>query len=345
MLIANPIYDVVFKYLLEDNKIAKLLIGAIIGEKIETLDFRPQEYATELDKPKKIKSKKLRNLSPNLTVYRLDFSAKIRNADGTFRLVVVELQKAKYPTDIMRFRRYLGGQYGLKENVYRVRVPDKKDPTKYSVVKKPMPILSIYFLGHRLDLPEGHPVVKIERTYIDNTTGEPIEGKDDFIEGLTHDSYVIQIPDLPKHRRNDLEQLLSIFDQSHQTSDFHILNIEETVVPEKYRSIIRRLQSAMAVPEVRNMMNTEDEIIEELEDKEREVEEAKQEAEEAKQEAEEAKQEAEEAKQEAEEAKQKADKAQQELVETKQVVDNQQALIDAQLKLIEELKKQITDKE
>ena len=32
MRIANPIYDVVFKYLLEDNKIAKKLISLIIGE-------------------------------------------------------------------------------------------------------------------------------------------------------------------------------------------------------------------------------------------------------------------------------------------------------------------------
>ena len=343
MLIANPIYDVVFKYLLEDNKIAKLLIGAIIGEKIETLDFRPQEYALELGRPKK--SKKLKNSSPTFTVYRLDFSAKIRQADGTFRLVIIELQKAKFPTDIMRFRRYLGGQYALKENTYRVRVYDKKDPTKYSLVKKAIPILNIYFLGHRLTLPEGHPVVKINRTYTDNTTGELIEGIDDFIEGLTHDSYVIQIPDLPTRRRNELEKILSIFDQSNQTQDFHILNVNEADVPEKYRPIVRRLQQAISEPEVRNMMDAEDDIIEELEDKDREVEEAKQEAEEAKQEAEEAKQEAEEAKQEAEEAKQEAKKqveqAQQKLAETEQVVDNQQALIDEQSRLIEQLRKQI----
>jgi hypothetical protein len=37
MQIANPIYDVVFKYLLEDNKIAKKLISLIIGEEIQSL--------------------------------------------------------------------------------------------------------------------------------------------------------------------------------------------------------------------------------------------------------------------------------------------------------------------
>ena len=31
MHIANPIYDVVFKYMLEDNKTAKLFLSAIIG--------------------------------------------------------------------------------------------------------------------------------------------------------------------------------------------------------------------------------------------------------------------------------------------------------------------------
>ena len=41
MQIANPIYDVVFKYLMEDAKVAKLLISSIIGEEIEELDFRP----------------------------------------------------------------------------------------------------------------------------------------------------------------------------------------------------------------------------------------------------------------------------------------------------------------
>ena len=46
-LIANPIYDVVFKYLMEDNAIAKLMVSSIIGEEVVWLDPRPQEYVTE----------------------------------------------------------------------------------------------------------------------------------------------------------------------------------------------------------------------------------------------------------------------------------------------------------
>lgn len=56
MLIANPIYDVVFKYLMEDNKIAKILISSIIGEDIKQLDFRPQDFVTDLESKKGKKS-------------------------------------------------------------------------------------------------------------------------------------------------------------------------------------------------------------------------------------------------------------------------------------------------
>ena len=112
MHIANPIYDVVFKYLMDDSKIAKLFISTIIGEKILSLDFLPKEKVVELE-------------HRSLTVYRLDFSAKIQTADG-YKNVLIEIQKAKFATDIMRFRRYLGEQYQKKENVYETIVMGKE---------------------------------------------------------------------------------------------------------------------------------------------------------------------------------------------------------------------------
>ncbi len=47
MRIANPIYDVVFKYLMEDRESAVLLLSEIIGEDIVELDFHPQESTAE----------------------------------------------------------------------------------------------------------------------------------------------------------------------------------------------------------------------------------------------------------------------------------------------------------
>ncbi len=198
MQIANPIYDVVFKYLLEDNESAKLLIGTIIGEDILRLDFRPQERSHKIDA----------GGERFLTVYRMDFAARIRNAAGEERQVLIELQKAKFPTDIMRFRRYLGSQYSDPDNTRLVTLDQVQDRQ----VRQGLPLLTIYFLGHRLEHSRA-PVIRVRRDIVDLTTGEPLAEKEPFIEGLTHDSYIIQIPELHRERRTEVERMLQIFDQ------------------------------------------------------------------------------------------------------------------------------------
>ncbi|MDR3308991.1 MAG: hypothetical protein LBS80_03455, partial [Tannerella sp.] len=68
MKIANPIYDVVFKYMMEDNKAAKKFISVIIGEEVTELDFADREVTTvsPVKKPKvKAKSAKTK---PEVTV-------------------------------------------------------------------------------------------------------------------------------------------------------------------------------------------------------------------------------------------------------------------------------------
>lgn len=72
MEIANPIYDVVFKYLMEDNKVAKLFLSAVTGLDIRSLDFLPQELVAD----KKKSPKKTFVTALNLSIYRLDFQQK-----------------------------------------------------------------------------------------------------------------------------------------------------------------------------------------------------------------------------------------------------------------------------
>ncbi len=286
MQIANPIYDVVFKYLMEDAKIAKLLISSIIGEKILSLDFRPQEYTADIDKGGN------NRIIDTLTVYRLDFAATIKTADG-LKQVLIEIQKAKFATDIMRFRGYLGGQYS---NINNTEVASINNFSR----RIGIPLIGIYFLGHKLDHTDAS-VIGVNRTYTDLITGQQLTTKESFIESLTHDSYVIQIPNLKQKRRNDLEKLLSIFDQSTSVDpEHHILNIKEDDFPKQHRPLIRRLQSAVLEPELRKKMEIEDSILLNIEDIQRDLIEkiavAEQEAHKAKQEADDAKQEAIEAK-------------------------------------------------
>ena len=258
MKIANPIYNVVFKYLMDDNKIAKLMISKIIGEEIESLDFQPKESIVKIGHPTTDNEK----VTASFTVYRLDFAAKIKISGGGCKQVLIEIQKAKLPTDIMRFRKYLGQQYFTDKNITTINI-------KGEIRKTALPIVSIYFLGHPLDF-ETAPVIKVNRNYIDLATGELLKNKEEFIDCLSHDSYVIQIPELTGKRRNELEQMLSIFDQSQKESN-HILNISENDFPEEYRDIIRKLQRAISDEEIQNTMDVEDEIIAELADKERRI--------------------------------------------------------------------------
>jgi hypothetical protein len=129
--IANPIYDVVFKYMMEDNEVAKLLVSSIIGEEIISLDPKPQEHPVETVTPE----------GSTLTVYRLDFSAKVKTPDG-HKLILIEMQKASFPADIMRFRGYLGKQYADKNN----------SVTHKDGSIEALPIYTIYFLGDELGI-------------------------------------------------------------------------------------------------------------------------------------------------------------------------------------------------
>ena len=250
MEIANPIYDVAFKYLMEDNDIAKLMISTIIKQNVISLELRPQESTIELQ-------------IGSLTVYRLDFAAKIETDQG-IKTVLIEIQKAKLPTDVMRFRKYLGEQYQGEENTYKIKVIRKHlGKLVEEEETKAIPILSIYFLGY----PLAHfhvPVIRVQRDCYNDATNEKLEGREEFLECLTHDSYIIQVPYLRDDQKTEVEKMLGIFDQSKKTSDHRILNIREEDYPEKYRTIIRRLQRAISEPGFRKKMDLEDEVIDEL---------------------------------------------------------------------------------
>ena len=260
MHIANPIYDVIFKYMLEDNKVAKLFLSAIIGETIMELAFSAQERTVEIG-PQPKKKPKIRESVP-LTVCRLDFSAKIQTETG-FKTVIIELQKAKYLSDLMRFRRYLGLHYQSADNTYN---DDNQEKARQ--------IYCIYFLDYGLDLPP-RPVLKVNYTVQDVYTGDEFPASGEFVSGLHHRSWIVQILHLKERRRNDLEKILSIFDQSHLTDNRHILDVDDENFPETYREIIRRLRKAMEDPKKRREMELEDDIVKELQDKERQIDDMK----------------------------------------------------------------------
>jgi len=178
----------------------------------------------------------------------------------------------------MRFRRYLGLHYQNPDNTYLAPVGKKKSKKQTQIVK-PREIYCIYFLAYGLDLPK-RPVLKVNYKVEDAYNGEEFPASGDFVTGLHHRSWIVQINELKKRRRNMLEQVLSVFDQSAMTNHRHILDVDDESFPEAYREIIRRLRKAMEDPKKRREMELEDDIINEIRDLERQVEEVKKEAEE-----------------------------------------------------------------
>jgi hypothetical protein len=238
--------------MLEDSKVAKLFLSAIIGEDITEIEFSAQERTVEIPQSAKERAP--------LTVCRVDFSAKIKTENG-FKTVIIELQKAKYLSDLMRFRRYLGVHYQNSNNTYNVRQGKVRQ------------IYCIYFLDYGMDLP-ARPVLKVNYKVEDAYTGDEFPASGEFVSGLHHRSWIVQIHHLKHHRRNDLEKILSVFDQSALTGNTkHILDVDDESFPEEYRQIIRRLRKAMEDPQKRREMELEDDIIKEIQDKERLVEE------------------------------------------------------------------------
>lgn len=216
MLLANPIYDTIFKYLLEDLELAKQLISKIIGEEIVEINTQAREAATKLSKYE-------------LTILRLDFKAVILTQEGLHKKVLIELQKAQQLGDIMRFRKYLGNNY-LKEDTFETEF---KEPDG-------LPIITIYFLGFPLkNIPT--PVLKVNRVYIDLVTNKQLYTKEEFVEKLTHDSYIIQIPRLEKEVRTELERVLTVFNQAYITTDRKILQLQEEDLGKGENELLEKL--------------------------------------------------------------------------------------------------------
>jgi len=249
MIIANPIYDTVFKRLMENRRVARFFVETLIGEPIEEIAMMPKEYTYE--KRSKQQKKHIHAVDENeeyviLSVIRYDFVATIRNAAGENKKVLIEIQKSSKPTDLMRFRTYLGEQYKLQDVV---EVATGK-------VEKALPIISIYLLG--FTIPKiNTPAIKVDRTYINMIDKTVIKQKSKWIESLTHDGYFVQIPRIKGRPRTLLEKLLSVFEQNYfvdereTTKEYEYpldnKNMEEMVEMLKYAAADPRTKREMEV--------------------------------------------------------------------------------------------------
>ncbi len=239
--IINPAYDIAFKYLMEDQDAATVLLSDLLQKQIIDLQFKPKEYLTKIKLPD--------GQEKSFSFYRLDFKAKVKTFDGKEKIILIEVQRAFIPTDVLRFRRYLGEQYSSKENFV-----DPEQP------QQAIPLFSIYFLGYNLkDLPKI-PILRIERCYKDFGDHSPVEAESEFVEALSHDMIVVQLPVLKqiKKPKTETENILQLFEPNPNT---YYLWVDENEFSPKYKSILKRLKMGAANTKILEQMQFEDEIM------------------------------------------------------------------------------------
>ena len=95
-----------------------------------------------------------------------------------------------------------------------------------------------------------------------------------FVESLTHDSIIVQIPRLHGQINNRLDKVLSIFDQSYKDiDDNHVLQLDDAIYndDDDMQHILRRLLMASSDSDVRQDMNVEDEYFSVIEKRDTEI--------------------------------------------------------------------------
>ena len=244
--VANPIYDSVFKYLMEDERIARTILSALLKKEVVEVQIRRNEYTN--------------GFRDNISMFRIDFGACIREADGSLRLKLIELQKTWLDTETLRFRQYLGAQYANKENM----VHEEMRPP-YGI-----PMVAVYILGHRV----GNinvPVLYVNHKSYDYDGHEVTQGlPDPFVDSLVHDSIIVQIPLLHGQINNRLFKVLSVFDQTNKEKDNRqLVKLDEANYQDDadMQYILHRLIMASGDAQLRQDMNVEDEYFQAIEDR------------------------------------------------------------------------------
>ena len=242
--VANPIYDSVFKYLMEDNRVAKTVLSALMKKEVVEVEMRKHEYTN--------------GTRDKISMFRIDFGAKVRQEDGSLKLVLIELQKTWLETETLRFRQYLGTQYANPDNILK-----DDNPNGYGI-----PMITVYLLGHRVgDIEE--PVLYVRHKSYDYDGKEVTKGMPDpFVESLVHDSIIVQIPYLHGRVNNRLVEVLSVFDQTNKDGkNRQVLKIDDSVYDgdTEMQHILHRLLAAASDSKLRQDMNVEDEYFSAIE--------------------------------------------------------------------------------
>ena len=275
IIIPNPIYDVVFRYLMEDPESATIVLSTLINEKITSLNLEPQTHAQKKPYKAKIEDPKTQD---DIRLFHLDFTATVELPDGTEELIMIELQKASEPDDIFRFKRY------ISKNFQRRQEKEIIHPVSHTVEKinKPIRLIPVFILNFRIENEINDLLIRTNRVKEGVFKNRPLKKTNEFIDNLTYDILVVQLPNLSNIAESDYENdeykkklfaLLKIFDQKSKVkNNEHRLRLIRRFFPGFLERVIQRLQSAdINNPDLEEQLYAEDEYLKVLIDRDNQI--------------------------------------------------------------------------
>jgi len=306
IVIPNPIYDVVFRYLMQDYDSAMIILSILINEKIKKLDFQPLSFTKkttiaeyneqieekinkhfEKERQKIIADNSLSELEKNIAIneiiikdpvtgkdvklLHLDFVAVIEKETGEEEMVMIELQKVAIETDIFRFKQYIA------ENFQKKRKLKKTDPDTEQEIEIELPyrLLPIFILNFKIEDEISDLMIKTRQIKSGVFTGKEIDKRNEFIDHLSYELYVVQLPYLHQIEKLDIENndykqklfaLLKLFDQrAKKTDNEYRLRLFRRMFPGFLDRVIKRLQTAdIDNPNLEKQMQAEDHYLKPL---------------------------------------------------------------------------------
>jgi len=277
IIIPNPIYDVVFRYLMEDSDSAKIIISTLINEKIKTIYLEPITKSEKKEKSENIEIQDPKT-QDDIRLFHLDFTATVELPDGSEELIMIELQKASEPDDIFRFKRYISKNFQKK---HEIEITDFQTQA-IKKVNKPVRLIPIFILNFRIENEINDLLLKTNRIKTGIFKNKQLHKNNEFIDNLTYDIWVVQLPNLTNIQQEDYQNdeyklklfsLLKLFDQkSHVKNNEHRLRLIRKFFPGFLDRVILRLQAAdVNNPDLEEKMLAEDEYLKALIDRDNKI--------------------------------------------------------------------------
>jgi hypothetical protein len=199
IIIANPMFDIVFKELMNDMRIVTFFLSTILGRQVTEVYALPRELVPKKEKTKDETAEENKSVPYSTSVpysaFRVNFMASIQIENGEYRKILIEIRKSVGGVDSSCFRQYIGKQFPINETVFIDRNEEQT-----------LPVTTIFIIRGTKLAEIKCSCLKVGRTYTDIIDNESLSERLDFVEKLTPDS-------------TRLNKLIGIFEQPHSDPD------------------------------------------------------------------------------------------------------------------------------